>query len=306
VKREIPLLITAVIGLFMILSFFVPHEWVSVPSDFLQQSVIIVLAFSYFLGGANLLRVNFDVIYKRQPGWQYKVVLVLAMLATVLFGAIEGQGFLNPGTKSKWIYDNMYSPMQGTMFSLLAFFIASAAFRAFRIRTVEAGLLAIAALIVMLGRVPIGNLVTGWLPEPIRLQSVQEWIMNVPQNAAKRAILIGAALGVMATGLRVILGHRALLPERRGLSHGLDRGWNAGPPLDVPRHGTAGAGPFSSRSRLPLKVSAAGAELSRRDRRSQRLHRADVVRLRPGRKPELVPMNKTASASCCRRTARWW
>jgi hypothetical protein len=206
VKREIPLLITAVIGLFMILSFFVPHEWVSVPSDFLQQSVIIVLAFSYFLGGANLLRVNFDVIYKRQPGWQYKVVLVLAMLATVLFGAIEGQGFLNPGTKSKWIYDNMYSPMQGTMFSLLAFFIASAAFRAFRIRTVEAGLLAIAALIVMLGRVPIGNLVTGWLPEPIRLQSVQEWIMNVPQNAAKRAILIGAALGVMATGLRVILG----------------------------------------------------------------------------------------------------
>jgi hypothetical protein len=96
--------------------------------------------------------------------------------------------------------------MQGTMFSLLAFFIASAAFRAFRIRTFEAGLLAAAALIVMLGRVPIGDVLTQWLPEPIRLQPVQEWILNVPQNAAKRAILIGAALGVMATGLRVILG----------------------------------------------------------------------------------------------------
>jgi len=35
---------------------------------------------------------------------------------------------------------------------------------------------------------------------------VQDWIMNVPQNAAKRAVLMGAALGVMATGLRVILG----------------------------------------------------------------------------------------------------
>jgi hypothetical protein len=119
---------------------------------------------------------------------------------------MEGPGFLNPGMKSKWIYDSMYSPMQATMFSLLAFFIASAAFRAFRIRTVEAGLLALAALIVMLGRVPIGNLMTQWLPEPLRLGQVQEWIMNVPQNAAKRAILIGAALGVMATGLRVILG----------------------------------------------------------------------------------------------------
>jgi len=92
------------------------------------------------------------------------------------------------------------------MFALLAFFIASAAFRAFRIRTAEAGLLAVAALIVMLGRVPLSNALTEWLPEGARLQAVQEWIMNVPQNAAKRAILMGAALGVMATGLRVILG----------------------------------------------------------------------------------------------------
>jgi hypothetical protein len=205
-KREVPLLMTAVVGIVMILSFFVPHQVVSVPADFFENSVIIVLAFSYFLGGANLLKINFDAIYKRQPGWIYRIVLVLAMLATVIIGMAEGPGFLNPGMRSKWIYDNLYSPMQATMFSLLAFFIASAAFRAFRIRTFEAGLLAAAALIVMLGRVPIGNLVTQWLPEPYRLQGIQEWIMNVPQNAAKRAILIGAALGVMATGLRVILG----------------------------------------------------------------------------------------------------
>jgi hypothetical protein len=207
VKRELPLFITAVIGIFMILSFFVPHQVVSVPADFLQQSVIIVLAFSYFLGGANLLRLNFEVISKRQPGWQYKIVLIAALLGTIALGAAEGRGFLDQGMKSKWIYDWLYSPMQSTMFSLLAFFIASAAFRAFRIRTLEAGLLAAAALIVMVGRVPLGNLVTDWmLPGDLQLQGIQEWIMEIPQNAAKRAILIGAALGVMATGLRVILG----------------------------------------------------------------------------------------------------
>ena len=205
-KREFPLFITAFIGLLMILAFFVPHELVSVPADFFQACVIIVLAFSYFLGGANLLRVNFDAIYKREPGWPYKVVLIAGLVGTFTIGLIEGRGFLDPGMRSKWIYDWMYSPMQGTMFSLLAFFIASAAFRAFRIRTLEAGLLAAAALIVMLGRVPIGDVLTHWLPASIRLQPVQEWILNVPQNAAKRAILIGAALGVMATGLRVILG----------------------------------------------------------------------------------------------------
>ena len=205
-KREFPLFITAVIGLFMILSFFVPHHAVSVPADFLQQCAIIVVAFGYVLGGANVLRINFEHISKQSPGWIYKVVLVVALLATVTIGAVEGRQFLNPGMKSKWIYDQIYSPMTATMFSLLAFYIASAAFRAFRIRTVEAGALAVAALIVMVGRVPLGELATAWLPPALQLPVWQEWIMEVPQNAAKRAILIGAALGVMATGLRVILG----------------------------------------------------------------------------------------------------
>ena len=205
-KREFPLFVTAVVGIFMILSFFVPHQMVSVPADFLQQSALIVVAFGYVLGGANVLRVNFDGIYKRQSGWIYKIVLVVALLATVVIGAVEGRGFLNPGMRSKWIYDNIYSNMSATMFALLAFFIASAAFRAFRIRNTEAAVLAVAALIVMLGRVPLSNALTGWLPEWARLLTIQEWIMEFPQNAAKRAILMGAALGVMATGLRVILG----------------------------------------------------------------------------------------------------
>jgi len=214
VKREVPLFITAVIGLFMILSFFVPHQAVSVPADFLQQSAVIVVAFGYVLGGTNVLRVNFDGIYKRAPGWPYKIVLVVSLLAMVTVGAIEGRGFQAEATRFTWLYNRVYSPMAATMFALLAFFIASAAFRAFRIRTVEAGLLAVAALIVMIGRVPIGNLLTSWIPmdagpvqlDWLHLPEVQQWIMDFPQNAAKRAILIGAALGVMATGLRVILG----------------------------------------------------------------------------------------------------
>src|SRR5437773_8047069 len=200
-KRELPLFITAVVGLLMILSFFVPHQAVSVPSDFLQQSALILRAFGYVLGGVNVLLVNFDGIYKRQPGWIYKAVLVATLIATVVVGAVEGPGFLSPATRSKWIYDNIYSNMQATMFALLAFFIASAAFRAFRIRTAEAGLLAVAALIVMLGRVPLGDLLSDWLfqakwlpgaPHTLHLSSLQEWIMDVPQNTAKRAILIGA------------------------------------------------------------------------------------------------------------------
>jgi hypothetical protein len=177
-----------------------------VPADFLQQSAIIIVAFGYVLGGANSLKLNAEAVYKRSPGWIYKLILVAALITTLIIGITEGPGFLDDGKRSRWIYDQIYSPMSATMFSMLAFYIASAAFRAFRIRTVEAGLLAVAALIVMLGRVPIGALATSWLPTSLQLPTLQDWIMEIPQNAAKRAIIIGAALGVMATGLRVILG----------------------------------------------------------------------------------------------------
>ncbi len=208
-KREVPLFITAVIGLFMILSFFVPHQLVSVPADFLQQSAVIVVAFGYVLGGTNVLRFNIEGLYRREPGWGYKLVLVIALLTMLVTGIIEGWGgkdWQGEHTVVTWMYNNIYAAMTSTMFALLAFFIASAAFRAFRIRTFDAALLAVAALIVMLGRVPVGAWATSMLPDHVRLPAIAEWIMNIPQNAAKRAILIGAALGVMATGLRVILG----------------------------------------------------------------------------------------------------
>jgi hypothetical protein len=206
VKREFPLFLTAAIGLFMILSFFIPHQFVSVPADVLPQSAVIIVAFGVVLGGANLLRVNVESVLKRESGWPYRLVLVASLLATVAIGLIEGRGFQAAGTRSTWIYDQVYSPMSSAMFALLAFFIASAAFRAFRIRTLEAALLALAAFLVMLGRVPIGDRLTAALPPALHLAGIAEWIMRVPQNAANRAILIGAALGVMATGLRVILG----------------------------------------------------------------------------------------------------
>ena len=205
-KREIPLFVTATIGLFMILSFFVPHQVVSVPADFLQQSAIIIVAFGIVLGGANLLHVNLEAVVRRQPGWPYKLVLIAGLVVTVALGLIEGRDFQAAGTRSTWIYDQVYSSMSSAMFALLAFFIASAAFRAFRIRTAEAALLAVAAFIVMMGRVPLGGVLTAGLPRELRVETLAQWILDVPQNAANRAILIGAALGVMATGLRVILG----------------------------------------------------------------------------------------------------
>jgi len=200
VKREIPLIISMASGIFVLVGFFVPHPAIRAIYDDIQQWVIIVVAFTYVLGMANLMRINVEQIQRRSKDWVYKLALVVSLLATMAVGFSEGTHYLDDGTKFSWIYNTFYSAMSSTMFSLLAFFIASAAFRAFRVRTVEALLLALAAFILMLGRVPIGSVIHPYLPV------AADWLMEIPQNAAKRGILMGAALGVMATGFRVILG----------------------------------------------------------------------------------------------------
>jgi hypothetical protein len=99
-----------------------------------------------------------------------------------------------------WIYDHVFAPCNSTMFALLAFFVASAAFRAFRARNAEAALLLISAIIILIGRAPMGRAIHPWLPE------LADWMLDIPNNAGRRAIMMGAAIGAIATGLRVILG----------------------------------------------------------------------------------------------------
>ncbi len=84
--------------------------------------------------------------------------------------------------------------------TLIAFFIASASYRAFRVRTKEATVLLITAVLVLLGKAPLGDaLINGW-------GSVADWVLNVPNTGGFRAITIGAVIGAFATGFRIMLG----------------------------------------------------------------------------------------------------
>jgi hypothetical protein len=213
-RKEVPLLITFVFGLFMVLEFFIPHPGVTNVGRTFKEWTVIITAFAFVLGVANVARINLEKVSRPHPDRPYAAILLVGlgvMLATGVFGGIE------TGTFANRLFLYVFTPMQATMFSLLAFYIASAAFRAFRIRSVGAGLLAITAVLVMIGRVPIGSVISDAIGLPalgqllgleheLTLATIQAWVMNVPNNAAKRAILIGAALGAIATGLKIIVG----------------------------------------------------------------------------------------------------
>ena len=95
------------------------------------------------------------------------------------------------------------------MYSLLAFFVASASYRAFRAKNKEATILLIAAFIILLGRTPFGMYLTAWIPgqfDILQIPNMAIWIMNSPNLAGQRAILIGIGLGVVSMSMRIILG----------------------------------------------------------------------------------------------------
>ena len=66
------------------------------------------------------------------------------------------------GSLFYWMFINIITPLGATMFALLAFYVASASYRAFRIRNFEATLLLASGIIIMLGRVPIGHKISAW------------------------------------------------------------------------------------------------------------------------------------------------
>jgi len=201
-RREIPLVIVFLFGLFMIVQFFIPHRSFAFLYQEFNNWTIIIGIFTMVVGIGSLITVHYNRIRFKKPGWGYSIVTIfsLSLMSLVgLIGGTENELFLN-------LYRFGLSPVTATMFSLLAYFIASAAYRAFRARTVLATLLLISAVVVMLGRVPIGQIITSWLPDWLQLQNIAKFLLETPNVAAKRAIYIGVGLGVAAVSLKIILG----------------------------------------------------------------------------------------------------
>ncbi len=96
-----------------------------------------------------------------------------------------------------FLYTGLFVALGAAMFSLLGFYIASAAYRAFRIRSSESALMMAAAFLVMLGQIPFGLWIWSELPE------VRLWLLSVPSAAAFRAIKIGAGVAGLVMAYRM-------------------------------------------------------------------------------------------------------
>jgi hypothetical protein len=195
-RWQIPLLIVFLGGLFMAVQYFVPLEASERVYEYALDWIIIVGVFAMGLGLWSMFRVSVAKIQTKAPAWGFNIITLAGLFIMILLGLFSG---IEEGKPFMSLFWYIYTPIQATMFALLAFYVASAAYRAFRARTLVATILLLTAVVIMLRLIPLGS-ISGFN------QTVASWILTVPNMAAKRAIAMGIGLGGIATALKVILG----------------------------------------------------------------------------------------------------
>jgi hypothetical protein len=195
-KREIPLLIVGITGVIMFFQYFVPTDWSNMLFVNSQDWVIVIGILALPLGIWSLVKANVMKLKDKEERF-YAAVLLAGFAVMLVFGIHRTS--LEQGSTFMTLFNTILIPIQATIFSLLAFFVASAAYRAFRARSVLATILLLTAFLVMFRWLPLGFVSSAD-------NSVVAWILSVPNMAANRAITMGIGLGATATAIKIVLG----------------------------------------------------------------------------------------------------
>lgn len=242
-RRALIVTVTFLAGLFFAAEFFLPVDWTAIfPKDdpkrnFLtpaiqpaQNVLQIIGALALGLGTFGLVRLHLRNVVQKRTQWGYSVVLLVAFVTMAVFSVLNTLSEKQLVTKTPLLkfgfsilFDYTLVQLDAAMFSLIAFYIFSAAYRAFRIRSVEASILMFTAVVVLIGVVPLGAYISytllglpqgpapenadGWTRflHSAGLPSIAHWILTALNAPAQRAIEFGVGIGGLAMAIRLWL-----------------------------------------------------------------------------------------------------
>ncbi len=200
-RIEIPIFLTIIATLLQVIPYYINIPVINDTANTVNLWVILVVAWATFIGPLSLMQVHGKAVQKRGKGWYFSVVV---LIATVIM-SITGLPFAEVGLGTtnavyQWLFTYGQTPLSGTMYGIIAFFITSAAYRAFRAKNIEATLVLVAGLAMVMYNAPVFT--ASWPGFRI----IGQWIYDVPNMATNRAVTIGAALGAIALAVRTLMG----------------------------------------------------------------------------------------------------
>jgi hypothetical protein len=195
-RQIVPVALAMGVGIVVLLGQFITNATLDNIVAALVGWGAIVAAFALLLGLANLIVFHTKRIAARDKQMPYSILILAAALVVFLLVLPSG----GTGPAGQWVMRYIYQPLEASFLALLVFFIATAVYRALRVRTWEMALFALSAVVVLIGSAPFMQVLSPLFP------AAREWVVNVPALAGGRGILLGVALGIIATGLRLLTG----------------------------------------------------------------------------------------------------
>jgi hypothetical protein len=204
-------LIAVVAGLATLLGYFAGGGLLADVRLLLLSVVSLLAAWAVLAGTLNLLLVHAKKFTNQSPGWQYSILVLVGFLAVLL--ANVGAELLLPSrgaanAANSWFFTYVISTGGAALAGLIAFFLVFAAYRLLHTR--RSPLTVIFVISAVLGLVALAPW-PSFMPNPqlvggASLHDVVSAVTRVPAVAGARGLLLGVALGAIATGARVLLG----------------------------------------------------------------------------------------------------
>ena len=199
-KKILPItntIIAVISGLFVVLGYFFPTTFGGIQSTLIGWAIILA-AFALLLGIFNLFLVHWKKA--NSPGKEriYSLVLLISLVLTIVLASISGP----TGSLSLWLFNTFQVPVEISLLAVLAVVLLYAGVRLLARRPKwNTILFLVTVLLVLLGTVPLF-----FIGEISPLTALRDWITQVPAIAGARGLLLGVALGTVATGLRILIG----------------------------------------------------------------------------------------------------
>lgn len=196
-KRQLPIIIVAVTAIFVMAMKFLnfgPFGAAAIKEA--DVWIQVTYEFAFLLGAINFTRLHYGNVSRKRTKWVYSAISLVAMVLTAIITLINGVN----GPVSTFLYQNIANRIDSAIYALLGFYVCSAAYRSFKLKNLEAGILLVSTVLLMLAQAPIGD---AMFPG---ISKLGEWILTVPNSAGMRGIRLGAGIGAYAASIRVVLG----------------------------------------------------------------------------------------------------
>ncbi len=200
-RIEIPIFLTIVATLLQVIPYYLDIPIINTTANNINQWVLLIVAWATFIGPLSLIQVHGKAVQKRGSGWYYSILVLAAAVVMSIAGLpIPEVGLSQRNPVYNWLFTYGQTALSSTMYGIIAFFITSAAYRAFRAKNIESTLVLLAGVFMVMSNAPF---FTATWPG---FKTIGDWIFAVPNMATNRAVTIGAALGAIALAVRTLMG----------------------------------------------------------------------------------------------------